>query len=409
MFLAMELVIGQPLGALLQGPPRAALARRCSPPTATPRPRARRRARQGHRAPRREARQHPARRGRPRARGRLRPGGGRVRAPGGTGGAGSSQARPTDLSDTVPARSDSGGGLDGDGRLTATGALLGTPLYKAPGAVRGVGGEGPASDQHSLCTALYEGLYGELPFAVTAEGSPNLMIQVLSARKKEGPLPSLPPAGSPVPPSILPGDRAGPRPATGGTASPRWTRSSRRSARWRRAGRGLRNAVLGAVAILAARNPRGRRAWRRVRRPLRAPGAAARGRVGRGRQGKGAGGARRHGPLVRGRHGRPRGPAPRPLHRLVGLDAARGLRGGEERQAAARDRGPARRVPRPQAGAGPGPHEHARREGERHRPQQGGTGGVRPPPRRRVRRRRGAHGARAPARDPGRCGPGWRR
>jgi serine/threonine-protein kinase len=100
-----------------------------------------------------------------------------------------------DLSETEPGRSGSNG--DRGGRLTATGTLLGTPLYMAPEQFAGPG-VGPASDQHSLCTALYEGLFGALPFAFP--GGPTPMSQLV-ARKKEGP-PRAPPQGSPVPPSI---------------------------------------------------------------------------------------------------------------------------------------------------------------------------------------------------------------
>jgi serine/threonine-protein kinase len=95
------------------------------------------------------------------------------------------------LEETLPMRSDSSD--DGAG-LTATDTLLGTPLYMAPEQFDAPE-VGPAADQHSLCTALHEGLYGRLPFDVPADAS---RVAVILARKKEGP-PASPPPGSVVP------------------------------------------------------------------------------------------------------------------------------------------------------------------------------------------------------------------
>ncbi len=77
--------------------------------------------------------------------------------------------------------------------LTATGIVVGTPLYMAPEQHSG-GQVTPASDQYSLCAALHEGLYGVRPF--TGAGATTL--RELLAQKLRG-VPASPPAGSPVP------------------------------------------------------------------------------------------------------------------------------------------------------------------------------------------------------------------
>ena len=71
-----------------------------------------------------------------------------------------------------------------DQRLTRTGALMGTPAYMAPEQHEGR----PAnahSDQFSFCVALYEGLYGELPFEATS--LPTLIASVLEGTIKDPP------------------------------------------------------------------------------------------------------------------------------------------------------------------------------------------------------------------------------
>ncbi|HEY0133581.1 MAG TPA: tetratricopeptide repeat protein, partial [Nannocystis sp.] len=75
-------------------------------------------------------------------------------------------------------------------QLTHSGDVVGTPAYMSPEQIRGAS-IGPASDQFSLCVALYEALYGHLPFAGDSLGSLFRSIQ----RHK---LPE-PPRGSRVP------------------------------------------------------------------------------------------------------------------------------------------------------------------------------------------------------------------
>jgi tetratricopeptide (TPR) repeat protein/predicted Ser/Thr protein kinase len=81
----------------------------------------------------------------------------------------------------------------GDASDASSTAIVGTPGYMAPEQFEKAG-VGPAADQYCLCTALYQGLYGELPFAV-GKGTGLLELVV---RKQEG-LPPSPPGGSPVP------------------------------------------------------------------------------------------------------------------------------------------------------------------------------------------------------------------
>ena len=69
-------------------------------------------------------------------------------------------------------------------RLTADGAIMGTPLYMAP--EQHVGGLADArSDEFAFCVALYEALYGQRPFA--GEDLKTLALSVLQGHVREPP------------------------------------------------------------------------------------------------------------------------------------------------------------------------------------------------------------------------------
>ncbi len=97
---------------------------------------------------------------------------------------------------TLPAPLSSGAGASSP-RLTQEGAVVGTPLYLSPEQAEGRRAS-PASDQYSLCLALHESLYGALPFTEKMGCSLPAMLGNLLAQKRRGP-PASPPAGRAVP------------------------------------------------------------------------------------------------------------------------------------------------------------------------------------------------------------------
>ena len=86
-------------------------------------------------------------------------------------------------------------GESSDGPLTRTGSMLGTPRYMAPEQLRQKPA-GPESDQFAFCVALYEAMYGALPFEgdVFAEVAASVLTQP----------PKAPPEDSAVPPTLWP-------------------------------------------------------------------------------------------------------------------------------------------------------------------------------------------------------------
>jgi tetratricopeptide (TPR) repeat protein len=100
---------------------------------------------------------------------------------------GAAQPAPSG-SGLIPARRQTG-----DGALTQTGAMIGTPYYAAPEQLTG-GAADPRSDQFSFCVALWEALYGERPFPG------DTLFELLAAIEEQAARPA--PTDSPVPASV---------------------------------------------------------------------------------------------------------------------------------------------------------------------------------------------------------------
>jgi tRNA A-37 threonylcarbamoyl transferase component Bud32 len=76
-------------------------------------------------------------------------------------------------------------GLPDEPRLTAAGSILGTPHYMSPEQLRGQRADARA-DQFSFCVALWEALHGALPFPAKTWGA--LRAAVLDGHPQPGPL-----------------------------------------------------------------------------------------------------------------------------------------------------------------------------------------------------------------------------
>ena len=98
-----------------------------------------------------------------------------------------------------------------DGELTATGSLLGTPVYMSPQQLRGEAIDARA-DQFAFCVACFEALYGVRPF----RAGPGLAAIASLAEQIECGAIAAPPAGAPVPISSRSASRSTRRSTTSG-------------------------------------------------------------------------------------------------------------------------------------------------------------------------------------------------
>ena len=69
-------------------------------------------------------------------------------------------------------------------KITPPGAIMGTPAYMAPEQFYGKPTD-PRSDQFSFCVALYEGMYGERPYAGESPGA--IVVEIEQARVRPPP------------------------------------------------------------------------------------------------------------------------------------------------------------------------------------------------------------------------------
>ena len=156
--------------------------------------------------------------------------------------------------------------------------MLGTPAYMAPEQFAGAGGDA-RTDQFSFCVALYEGLYGQRPFA--GDNVVALMANVVAGTITEPPDDTRVPALDPEDPAARPRHRARRSlPVDDRACSPRWrtTRRCGAAAGWARRPALRLVAAVGAGALPPDRRPardvRGRPGARRDRLGARAAAAA---------------------------------------------------------------------------------------------------------------------------------------